>query len=146
MNPGPVIIKCDKKPFIPEKWILRSHNTDPGKVTWDPYKVIHYLAERQLFGIDPVSLEIDLRGKLVYNACVLDWLLKNMQYVPKFMQYDGIRRFFWGTIYFNSGNLSSAVRCLVNDRWDWAPVGDTFDPDFYSSMPALLQPELTTVI
>lgn len=110
------VIDCDADPFVPNDWKVEEHKKC-GQFVWDPTKVELYLSEGQKGGknIEGFSLRNELENKQVWNANLLDYLLKNPHLIPE--EWKGDERgisysiFFWGTVYrFADGGL--CVRCL----------------------------------
>lgn len=118
-------IDCDAAPFIPDGWKVEEHQKG-GAFKWDAAQVQFHLDPGQQDGkyIEGNKLRLQLTGKPVLNANVLDYLLKNPQLIPDDWKKDekGNTRyiFFWGTIYCSSGG-SLYVRCLYwhGGRWRW---------------------------
>jgi hypothetical protein len=93
---------------------------------WDPSKVKLHLSPNQegdkRIGGNDLRKELEILP--VYNANLLDYLLKNPHLIPEDWKVDknGNRRyiFFWGTIYADSGG-DLCVRCLFwyDSGWYW---------------------------
>ncbi|MGC9598922.1 MAG: hypothetical protein ABSE18_00875 [Minisyncoccia bacterium] len=119
------VIDLDASPFIPGDWKVEKHQRG-GSFKWDPKQVQLYLSPNQQNGksIEGNKLRTELEGKPVFNANLLDYLLKNPHLIPEEWKRDEQGRthyiFFWGTIYRNSGG-NLCVRCLYwdDDGWDW---------------------------
>lgn len=136
------IIDCDADPFIPDGWSVEEHKKS-GQLEFNPEKFEFYLSKNQQKGksTEGNKLYKELKSKLVLNANVLDYLIKNPQLIPEDWKKDedGNTRyiFFWGTIYRHSdGDLY--VRCLGwrGGRWSWG--GRWLDRGWCSDDPALL--------
>jgi hypothetical protein len=114
--------------------VLEEHQKG-GQFTWDASKVQLYISESQkkLRGIEGNELRKELADKPVYNANLLDYLLKNPHLIPE--EWKGKYVFFWGTIYRSSGG-SLYVRDLYwrGGRWDWN--GGLLDRGWGGSSPA----------
>ena len=114
------IIDLDADPFVPEGWIVEEH-IKGGQFEFDPAKVALYLDERQKNCglIEGNKLREKLKGRLVYNANLLDFYLVHSELIPQ--EWKGKAVFFWGTIYRElKGRL--CVRNLICDggnRWNW---------------------------
>lgn len=123
------LIDLDTDPFNPwEKngWTVDEHHKG-GTFKWNTSQIEFYLASGQKNGkaIEGNKLRKELASKPVFNANVLDYLLKNPHLIPEEWKKDGegnIRYiFFWGTIY-RSGDGRLYVRCLHywgDDSWCW---------------------------
>ena len=144
ITPKQHIIDCDVPPFIPAGWTCDpKDHIKGGKLLFDPEKTTFYLSEKQKDAswIDGNELRKELVGKLVLNANVLDYLLKNPQIIPESWKKDEKARtryiYFWGTIYHDSYG-SSFVRYLYfsYDSWDWG--FSWFRNGFVGLEPALL--------
>ncbi len=75
----------------------------------DGKKVLLYRSERQMNGgsIYGHDLRKELDGKPVLNACVLDFLMANQEFIPEDWRKEGVI-LFWGTIF----RSSSGELCL----------------------------------
>ncbi len=119
------VIDCDTDPFIPNGWRVEEHKKG-GQFVWDPTKVELYLSKSQKDGktIEGNKLRKELENDPVFNANLLDYLLKNPHLIPEEWKKDekGNTRdiFFWGTIYRDSDG-SLYVRCLYwcDGQWNW---------------------------
>jgi len=112
------VINCDADPFVPSGWKVEEHQKG-GQWKFDAAQIELYLADAQKKGtIEGNKLRKLLAGKLVLNACVLDYLLAHRELIPE--EWKGKAIFFWGTIYRSSGGRLY-VRCLCWDggRWSW---------------------------
>lgn len=119
------LIDCDVDPFLPDGWKVEEHQKG-GALKWDPAKVAFHLSSKQKGDkyIQGHKLREELKGKPVYNANLLDYLIKHPHLIPEDWKKDehGNTRyiFFWGTIYrYRDGYL--CVRSLYwgSGRWDW---------------------------
>jgi len=116
------IIDCDADPFVPtSRWKVESHQKG-GKLIFDPAKIKLYLSPNQQSGkyITGDELRKELENKLVLNANVLDYLMKNPYLIPEDWKKDrkgNVRYiFFWGTIYIDPGSHQFVPRLF------WSPV------------------------
>ncbi len=104
-------------PNLPFDGATIEEHKKSGKMILDFSKINFYLSEAQKTGsIVGRNLRKELKGKKVFNACVLDYLLAN----PHIISEDWKRKviFFWGTI-FRSTDGYLCVRCLVWDGGEW---------------------------
>lgn len=113
------LIDLDADPFVPDGWKVEEHRKG-GQFKWNAAKVALYLSKKQQNGkwIEGHKLREELKGRSVFNANLLDYLLKNPHLIPE--EWKGKYVFFWGTVYrYSDGYL--CVRCLCWDggRWDW---------------------------
>ncbi len=118
------LINLDADPMIPDGWKVEEHQKG-GQFEWDASKVALYLDPSQQGGpIEGNKLCKKLKGKNVFNAVLLDYLLANPHLIPEEWKKDenGNTRyiFFWGTVYRHSDGFL-CVRCLYwdGDRWYW---------------------------
>ncbi|OHA58691.1 MAG: hypothetical protein A2571_02890 [Candidatus Vogelbacteria bacterium RIFOXYD1_FULL_44_32] len=118
------LINLDADPMIPDGWKVEEHQRG-GQFEWDASKVALYLDPSQQGGsIEGNKLRKKLKGKNVFNAVLLDYLLANPHLIPEEWKKDenGNTRyiFFWGTVYRRSGG-GLCVRCLswFGGRWSW---------------------------
>ena len=118
------VIDCDADPFIPGGWKMEKHQKG-GSFKWDPKQVQLYLSPNQHGkSIEGNKLRTELEGKPVFNANLLDYLLKNPHLIPEEWKQDEQGRtryiFFWGTIYRSSdGDLYVRYLCWDDGRWFW---------------------------
>ncbi|MFH1584955.1 MAG: hypothetical protein ABIB12_02390 [Patescibacteria group bacterium] len=128
------VIDCDADPFCPDGWTVGEHRKG-GQLEWDPAKVALYLSENQQDGkvIEGNQLREELKGKPVYNANLLDYLLAHSELIPE--SWKGKFVFFWGTIYRYPGGIL-LVRSLIwsGDRWSWNL--SWLDYGFHGNFPA----------
>jgi hypothetical protein len=112
------IIHLAADPHIPEGWQLVEHQPSPAEWEWDPEKVqLHLEPEQQNGYIKGDLLRERLKGKLLLNARLLDYLFAHPELIPE--EWKGRAIFFWGTVYRNSGG-GLHVRYLrwCGRRWD----------------------------
>src|SRR5205807_6458708 len=94
------LVDLDADPFIPKGWSVPEGCHQKGGIfTWGASKVSLYLSESQKEGkwTEGKELRKDLAGKPVFNANLLDYLLKNPHLIPE--EWNDQFVFFWGTIY-----------------------------------------------
>lgn len=129
-----VNLACD--PFTPEGWKVAKHQRGgrrvrielrDGELYLDGKKVVLYLSEHQQNGqaIKGYELREELSGKLVINACLLDFLLKHPKFIPE--SWGKVVVFFWGTEYEDVAGLPHArylYRGGVAWRWGGRWRGD----------------------
>ncbi len=112
-------VDLDTDPFIPNAWSIEEHKKG-GQFKYDPKMVELYLNEGQKNGecIEGNKLRKELATKGVFNANLLDFLLKNPQLIPESWKEKVI--FFWGTVYCSTGGRLY-VRYLFcpGDKWSW---------------------------
>ncbi len=119
------VIDLDADPHLPDGWKVEEHKKS-GQFEWDHTKVKFHLSENQTDGksIEGNKLRKELAKEPVFNANLLDYLLKNPLLIPEGWKKDeqGNTRyiFFWGTIYRSSDGLLY-VRFLYwhGDEWVW---------------------------
>lgn len=119
------VIDCDAEPFAPNGWKVEEHKKS-GQFVWDPTTVELYLSKNQKDGkvIEGNKLRKELENEHVFNANLLDYLVKNPHLIPEEWKQDekGNTRyiFFWGTVYRDSGG-DLYVRCLfwIGGAWCW---------------------------
>lgn len=112
-------IDLDTDPLIPERWtVLKGDHQKGGRIKWDAAKVNLYLSKKQQQGKGVIgnSLYKELSGRSLYNANLLDYLLKNPHLVPD--EWKDKYVFFWGTIYRDLGR-NPCVRYLYWNRGSW---------------------------
>jgi hypothetical protein len=134
------VINCDADPFVPDGWGVEEHQKG-GPFTWDASKVKFYLSKKQKGSsyIEGNKLREELKGQPVYNANLLDYLLKNPHLIPEEWKKDekGNTRyiFFWGTVYRRSdGYLCVRYLCWSDGGWRWSD--GWLDHDWYDGSPA----------
>ncbi len=128
------LIDLDADPFVPNGWKVEEHQKG-GQFKWDATKVKLHLSKKQQGGkvLEGNKLREELKGQPVYNANLLDYLLKNPHLIPE--EWKSKYVFFWGTVYRGSdGDL--CVRCLCWSgggwRWGYGWLGS----DWYGNDPA----------
>jgi hypothetical protein len=114
------IVDLDADPLLPDGWNIEAHQKG-GQFEWEASKVQLYLSEQQKPGewIAGYKIHEELKGKPVFNANLLDYLLKNPLLIPE--GWKGKYVFFWGTVYRHP-DRGLCVRCLYCDgdgRWRW---------------------------
>jgi len=94
------VIDCDADPscYDDVKWKVKKHHKR-GELKLDISKITLYLSKGQKDGnkIEGLKLLKELEGELTLNANVLDFFLKNNQFIPEEWALEMV--FFWGTIY-----------------------------------------------
>lgn len=133
-----MLVDLDAGPFVPDGWSVDVHRKG-GQIEFDPAKIVLYLSMQQKgdVRIEGHKLREELKAQPVYNANLLDWLLrkKNQHLISK--NWKGKTTFFWGTIYrCPGGNL--CVRCLHWDggKWYWSYL--LLDDDWLSDDSAVV--------
>jgi hypothetical protein len=119
------VIDLDADPHLPNDWKVEEHKKG-GQFEWDPAKVKFHLSKSQTDGksIEGNKLRKELANEPVFNANLLDYLLKNPLLIPDEWKKDeqGNTRyiFFWGTIYRHSdGHLCVRCLCWRGGEWVW---------------------------
>jgi hypothetical protein len=113
------LIDLDADPFVPNSWSVVEHQKG-GQFKWDASTVSLCLSKKQQSSkwIEGHKLREELEGKPVFNANLLDYLLKHPRLIPE--EWKGKYVFFWGTVYRSSrGSLYVRYLCWDGDRWDW---------------------------
>ena len=114
------LIDLDANPFTPNGWsVPEGFHQKGGQFKWDASKVrLHLTAQQKKGTIEGDKLREELKGLPVFNANLLDYLLKHPHLIPE--EWKGKYVFFWGTIYRRSG-AGLYVRCLCwgGGAWDW---------------------------
>lgn len=132
------LIDCDAAPIIPDgyNWTVEEHQKG-GQFKWNITKTSLYLSKQQNGDkwIEGNKLRVELKGKPVLNANVLDYLLKHPHLIPD--EWKGEAVCFWGTIY-RSADGSLYVRYLYwnGTGWDWND--NWLDDDWDADDPAVL--------
>lgn len=112
------LIDLDADPFVPEDWELERHHKG-GQLTWDACKLELYLSQRQedRKDVEGSVLREELAAMPLYNANMLDYLLRNPHRIPE--EYKDKYVFFWGTIYRRAGRLVVRYLCWRDGQWNW---------------------------
>jgi len=142
-NEGEHIVDCDAMPEILSDWQKEEHRKmgkmklekRDGKLYANGQEVIRYLSENQKKGkaIAGYKLRQKLAGKIILNACILDYLRKHPELIPE--EWKNGRTYFWGTIFRHSvGNLCVAYLYWFGSSWKWDY--DWLDNDWFGSEPA----------
>jgi len=134
------LIDFDKPFAVHDKNIpLSSENQLPNQVRgiweWDPAKVQLFEDERQIsgyYGIQGVDLQTLLIDKKVYNANLLDYLLKFPFLIPE--SWKDMEVHFWGTLY-NGQFGDIVVRFLCFDRHGWGSGTHSVNRSFVAVQP-----------
>jgi hypothetical protein len=125
------MINLDAAPYLPDDWWEVEEHQKGGQFKWDASKIALRLYEdHSPGGSFSNQLREKLKGRPVYNANLLDYLLKNPHLIPE--EWRDKEVFFWGTIYRNSGVVPNmfqrgdvCVRTLLWEEldgkwtWDW---------------------------
>ncbi|MBU1014925.1 hypothetical protein KKI17_00595 [Patescibacteria group bacterium] len=132
------IIDLDVDPFVPNGWTIEEH-IKGGQLEWDPTKLSFYLSEGQQHGghVQGDKLREELKGKLAYNANLLDDFLAHPELIPEDLK--GKRVFFWGTIYRHpSGPLRVRYLHWHGGGWGWyfAWLGSDLYDNYLAAVPA----------
>lgn len=90
-----IIIDLDGAPFVPEGWVVESHQKG-GQFTFDPSKVRLHLDADQQNGksIKGHKLRRQVENEPIMNAVMLDWYLANLSHIPE--EWEEKLIFFWG--------------------------------------------------
>ncbi len=135
------IIDLSADPHSPNGWAIEEHRKGNASFEFDPNLITFHLSEKQKGGkiIEGNKLRKELKDLPVFNANLLDYLLKNPNLIPEEWKKDGEGNtryiFFWGTIYRSSdGNL--CVRCLCWNDGQWYWDYRWLDGDWLGSYPA----------
>lgn len=121
-----MVVDLDATPFVPWGWQVhpedQTHNVVKGRFEFAPAKIALYLSEKQRGNgrIEGNKLREELKARPVFNANLLDWLLKpeNQHLIPK--EWKGKAVFFWGTIYRTDGRLFVRFLRWHNGGWGWS--------------------------
>ena len=132
------IIDLDADPFIPNEYTLETH-TKGGTFDFYPTKIGLYLSAEQKNGehVEGHKLLKKLKAQPIFNANLLDWLLRkeNQRFIPK--EWGDTSVFFWGTIYRDlSGDL--CVRHLCRRGNGWTSMGYSLDYRYGNNSPAII--------
>jgi len=130
------IIDFNLKPFTPRGWVVDEH-LQFGKWPFDINAVSLYRDEKQKNEslIGGHDLRINLVGRLLLNANVLDFLIDHPNLIPE--PWKEFYVFFWGTLYRNQRN-ELQVRGLVWDGRSWNWLTRCLDEKFRTDQPALI--------
>jgi hypothetical protein len=131
------LVDLDAGPSVPVGWKVQEHQKG-SQFEWNPTKVKLHLSPDQERGnvIEGDKLREELKGQSVYNANLLDYLLKNQHLIPE--EWKGKYIFFWGTIYRDS-KKNLCVRCLCWHRGAWRWHYGWLASDFLSNDPAAVR-------
>lgn len=106
------VVDLGRDAFIPSSgWRVDMHHKGEHW-QWSADKLGFYLYEGQEIGIRGYELCRQFENMPVFNANLLDYLLKNKQLIPA--EWKDRTIYFWGTIYSNAG-CHQFVRSL---RWE----------------------------
>lgn len=120
------VVDLSADPYSPNGWAIEEHRKGDTSFEWNPDLITFHLSEKQKGGktIEGNKLRKELKDLPVFNANLLDYLLKNPNLIPEeWKKYgEGNTRyiFFWGTIYRRSDGIL-CVRCLYwrGGQWGW---------------------------
>ena len=111
-------IDCDVPPFIPPEFTLKEHQLG-GQYLFDPDNLSCFTPElpRGVTSIIGNDLREELKGRSIFNANILDYLLAHTYLIPDDWKNKCVC--FFGTSYIFAGQ--SCIRCLIwnNSKWDW---------------------------
>ena len=127
-------VSLDTDPRVPWGFKVEEHQKG-GEFTGDVSKIALYLSEKQV-GTDYVGgreLREKIRGKSVFNANLLDYLLAHPYLIPS--EWKSQRIFFWGTIYNELGG-GPCIRCLHWHVDSWYSTGQLLSSGWDSNSPA----------
>ena len=115
------IIDLDADPFIPTGLEVVEHQKG-GQLNWDASKVAFHFSTMNGGIVSGGELREELKGKSVYNANMLDYLLQNPHLIPE--AWKGKFVVFLGTIYYRryrreEGYYYVRYLCWHIDRWIW---------------------------
>jgi hypothetical protein len=138
MENSKYLIDCDVLPFIPEGYKVKRHKKG-GMIDFDPAEFELYLSERQERGISGWALKRELEQQSIFNANLLDSMLKSPEIIPK--KCKGKYTYFWGTTYVSSVSNHIFVRYLFwnNQKSDWDCGLHMIDRIFYYGRPAAVR-------
>ncbi|MEK7546220.1 MAG: hypothetical protein AAB554_04060 [Patescibacteria group bacterium] len=113
------VVDLDADPFVHYGWkvlpIDQPPNVINGQFAFNPSKLSLYLSEKQKGNGWIVGNQLleELKTHPVFNANLLDWLLKpeNQHLIPEEWKRNAV--FFWGTIYRNPDGR----RCVRSLDW-----------------------------
>ena len=140
MNCNHHIIDCSAGPDmsrVPPDWDAEEHRKH-GLLVWNPSRISLYRSEKQQKNgecVDGLKLRVELQGKNVLNANVLDYLLMHVELIPE--NWKQKRIFFWGTIYKSYDN-TPYVRCLYWTGKRWHCNKECLWNGFYGGSPAAI--------
>lgn len=110
-------ITTNKKPFIPDGWMIESH-TPAGAFDLDNVQ-LHLEPEQEKSYLKGTILRERLKDKTCLDASVLDYLLEHTDLIPE--TWKGKYVYFWGTIYRHSvGGLYVRCLCWRDGEWYWS--------------------------
>ena len=127
------IIDCEAFPFVPDGWKIESHSKG-GQFEFDLEMIGLCVTDYQ--SQYTTDCRKELEGKLLLNACVLDYLLINQDLIPE--EWKQGKKHFWGTIFRNkNGWLTVRCLCWNEDKWvshaiSWATGKFVARPRAYS--------------
>jgi hypothetical protein len=118
------VINLDVAPYLPDGWKVEEHQRG-GQFKWDASKIaLRLYKDHSAGGSFSKKLREKLKGRPVYNANLLDYLLKNPHLIPE--EWRGRDVFFFGTIYSVRNDFQAddvLVRYLLweelDGKWTW---------------------------
>jgi hypothetical protein len=130
LKPRTWVVNLDADPLIPEGYeddlTVESHQKG-GKFTWDSDRL--RTEDIDTHGVNGEDLVVAYQGKPVFNACLLDFLLKHPGLIPDYWKQpeDAMQMrpiYFLGTIYkrrslFPDMPSRLCVRCLEHGGYQW---------------------------
>ncbi len=112
------MIDCDALPMIPSNWNIKKHQKC-GVIKFDISKIeLYFLKGYKNVITENNDLLVELKGKKLMNANVLDYLLANPKYIPE--EWRKLKRvFFLGTVYGVGDYLGFRYIEWRGGRWCW---------------------------
>ena len=122
-RPSGRIVNFDMEPNTPRGWLIRLEDQITsrisGKKVFNQEEIKTYLSDEQKRGlVSGDNLMKDLCNKPVAGAELLDFYLANPHQIPE--EWNGKNIFFWGTVFYNSGDLYVKYLFVDKGKWDWA--------------------------
>jgi hypothetical protein len=130
-SPRTLVVDTDLTPFVPHPFNLRGNSTwhyGIGKVTLTNREQKLYVNGAELLCyrspnqenflvINGHKLRRELSAMLVLNACFLDALLENQEFIPE--GWRDLKIYFWATVFQDSsGRLCVAYLQWHDGQWD----------------------------
>lgn len=116
-------IDCDLKPAVPEGFRIKDHRK-MGQLEWDPAKIrLFQLEVQQRKFVKAAQLYKRLDGAPVLNACALDLLKCNNEYIPSHWEEKVL--YFFGTLYSDPDGEPCVGRLYYQWEgpiWQWGYV------------------------
>ena len=121
------VIDCDMPPYVPGGWEVVEHRKDGLLKLEDVSRAnFYHSAAQENGGIGGLELREELAHRPVFNANVLDYLLKYPKLPPKHWKREDGNKYtilFWGTIYRIISDGSLVVRGLYDGAGEWCWSG-----------------------